>query len=280
MDGEDGTDRPPTARIGPAGGSGRGLSTVVVVVALALVVAVVKPWDWFAPPAAAPGREGAAIPAGRPATSPTVAPTPASRGWTGAGPEIACLSGTSWLAVVDQVNGPSVSRSWTRLDLVPATGPLDPAIARTHVYAESVPRVGFCAPDTGLDAAGAGEAGADRAPFHLRAWRIRPASAAAGPPSAAEIAPALISGGTLADHGSLYGPPIARNMRRVDLSTNAAWPVGTYVFQVEHAGAGPAGRDVAWFAIELRGPWIGPEGDSTPAPGVSPTAPVAPPTAP
>jgi hypothetical protein len=256
------------------------LSTAVVLVALALLVAVLKPWDWFAPPAAPPGREGAAASTARPATSPPVAPTSASGDWTGAGPRVACVSGTSWLAVVDQVNGPTVSRSWTRLDPVPATDPLDATVAKTRVYADSVPRIGFCAPHAGwLGAAGSPEAGADLTLFHVRAWRIRPASVAAGPRSAAEIAPALVSGGALADGGALYGPPIARNVRRVDLSTNAAWPVGTYVFQVEQTGAGPAGRDTAWFAIELRGPWIGPEGDSTPAPRVSPTVPVTPPTA-
>jgi len=280
MDRGDDADRPLTTRIGPAGGAGRGFSTAVVLVALALVVAVLKPWDWFAPPAVPPGREGAAVSAARPATSPTVAPTSASGDWTGAGPRVACVSGTSWLAVVDQVNGPTVSRSWTRLDPVPATDPLDATVARTHVYADSVPRIGFCAPDTGWSgAAGSPEAGTDLTLFHVRAWRIRPASVAAGPQSAAEIAPALVSGGTLADRGALYGPPISPNMRRVDLSTNAAWPAGTYVFQVEHTGAGPAGRNAAWLAIELRGPWIRPEGDSTLAPGVPPTAPATPPTA-
>jgi hypothetical protein len=253
---------------------------VVVLVALALVVAVLKPWDWFAPLVAPPGRDGAAVSTERPATSPTVAPTSAPGDWTGAEPRVACVSGTRWLAVVDQVNEPTVSRSWTRLDLVPATDPLDATIARIHVYADSVPRIGFCAPNTGrLDAAGSPEAGTDLTLFHVRAWRIRPASVAAGPQSAAEITPALVSGGTLAGGGALYGPPISPNVRRVDLSANAAWPIGTYVFQVEQAGAGVAGRNAAWFAIELRGPWIGPEGDSMPAPGVSPTAPVAPPTA-
>jgi hypothetical protein len=161
--------------------------------------------------------------------------------------------------------------------LVPATDPLDATIARTHVYADAVPRIGFCAPDTGwLGAGGAGEA---RAAFQVRAWRLRPASVAAGPQSAAEITPALVSGGTPADRGALYGPPISPNVRRVDLSANAAWPVGTYVFQVAHTGAEPAGRSAAWFAIELRGPWIRPEGGATPSPGVPPTAPATPPTA-
>jgi hypothetical protein len=269
VDGDD-AERPPTTRIGPAGGAGRGLSTVVVLVALALGVAVLKPWDWFAPPAAAPGREGAAIPAARPASSPTVAPTPASRDWTGAGPQVACLSGTSWLVVVDQAVGPTVSRSWTRVDPVPATGPLDPAIAGTRVYADSVPRIGFCVPDTRVpDPAGFGSTmGQGDAPFGVRAWRIQPASAATGPRHATEIAPALVSGGTLADRGSLYGPPVARSPRRGTGSAEAPWQTGTYVFRVELADARPAGLGVAWFAIELRGPWTGLTDATTPAPGV------------
>ena len=105
-----------------------------------VALAVLKPWDWIAAPPMAPGREGAAIAGGRADRGPDGRlRRPGSRDWTDAGAQVACLSGTSWLAVVDQVDGPVTSRSWTRLDLVPATGPLDPAIARTHVYAEAVP---------------------------------------------------------------------------------------------------------------------------------------------
>jgi hypothetical protein len=175
------------------------------------------------------------------------------------------------------VSGATVSRSWTRLNPVPAADPLDEAIARTHVYADSVPRIGFCAPDTEwLDAAGSPVAGIDLTPFRVRAWRIRPASAAAGPRSALELAPVLISGGTLADRGSLYGPPLERSMRRADPAIETTWQIGTYVFRIERAGPGPAGRSVAWFAVELRGPWIGPEEESTPVPGAPEPAPEVP----
>jgi hypothetical protein len=315
MDRGDDAERPPTTRIGPAGGAGRGLSTLVVLVALALVVAVLKPWGWFAPPAVAPGREGAAIPAARPATSPTVAPTPASRDWTGAGPQVACLSGVRWLAVVDQVNGPVTSRSWTRLDLVPATGPLDPAIARTHVYAESVPRIGFCAPGS-ADAADGG------ATFRVRAWRLTlreaatagseaapaggtgaalpaPREAATGDAGAAlpgareavPVVPTVVSGGTAADGGALFGPPgwltVGRAAGRATdpegawaargpvplpgdwtpgggLPEARSWQPGTYVFRVDAPGSEPEGSRVAWFAIELRGPWTGSSASSEP----------------
>ncbi len=215
MNREDAAERPPTTRIEPAGRAGRGLSTLVVLVALALVVAVLKPWDWLAPPNVAPGREGAAISAAPPATSPTVAPTTASRDWTGALPQVACLSGTSWLAVVDQVNGPVTSRSWTRLDLVPATGPLDPAVARTHVYAESVPRIGFCAPGSAGATSVRGGAGDGREGLPVRAWRLTPlegpvggsGTAAPSVRQALEIAPPVVSGGTTGEGGALFGPP-------------------------------------------------------------------------
>ncbi len=313
MDRRDDAERPPTTRIGPAGGTSRGLSTVLVLVALALVVAVLKPWDWFAPPAVAPGREGAAISAAGPAKSPAVAPTPASRDWTGAGPQVACLSGTSWLAIVDQVDGPTVSRSWTRLDPVPATGPLDAAIARTHVYADSVPRIGFCAPGAAGAAGGPGPADAPAwagapgaadtadggAPFLVRAWRLTsPEALADGSATdstasrrADEIVPPVVSGGTIAEGGSLFGPPeglamgggagqasdpedawaaggpvpgSARWRALGSQPVQASWPPGIYVFRVDALGSGPGGPGVAWFAIELRGPWTGPGESPTP----------------
>jgi hypothetical protein len=304
MDRGDDAERPPTTRIGPAAGAAsRGLSMVVVLVALALVVAVLKPWDWIAAPPVGPGREGAAIAGVLPATSPTVVPTPASPDWTGAGPQVACLSGTSWLAVVDQVNGPVTSRSWTRLDLVPATGPLDPAIARTHVYAESVPRIGFCAPGS---ANAAGAAGAS-AQFRVRAWRLTSVEALADGSAtdsiasrrADEIVPPVVSGGTIAEGGSLFGPPeelavgggegqapdredawavggaapgsaggaapgSARWRAYGGGPVQASWPPSIYVFRVDALGSGPAGSGVAWFAIELRGPWAGPAESPTP----------------
>jgi hypothetical protein len=319
MDRGDNAERPPTTRIGPAAGAAsRGLSMVVVLVALALVVAVLKPWDWIAAPPVGPGREGAAIAGVLPATSPTVVPTPASPDWNGARPQVACLSGTRWLAVVDQVNGPVTSRSWTRLDLVPATGPLDAAIARTHVYAEAVPRIGFCAPG----AAGAPGASAQ---FLVRAWRLTPREAApaegsgaarsgagqSGAREAVPVASRLVSGGSAADGGALYGPPgwltvggaagraadpegawAARGRPGLGSAqwqaddgqpTPASWAPGTYVFRVSLAGSGPGGAgdaggtggsggggagtggaEVAWFAIELRGPWVGPGASAAP----------------
>jgi hypothetical protein len=320
VDRGDAAERPPTTRIGPAGGSGGSLRTAIVLVAFALAVAVVKPWDWIAAPSVAPGREGAAILVAPPTSAKAAqsAPTPAPRDWTGAGPQVACTSGTSWLAVVDQVDGPTVSRSWTHLDLVPATDPLDPAIARTHAYADSVPRIGFCAPGS---ASAAGAPGAS-AQFRVRAWRLTPPKAA---PAGSEAAPAggtgaalpapreaatgdaraalpgareavlvvlrVVSGGTAADGGALFGPPgwltVGRGAGRAadpegawaargpvplpgdwtpggGLPEARSWQPGTYVFHVDALGSGPAGSGVAWFAIELRGPWTGSSASSEP----------------
>jgi hypothetical protein len=275
-------------------------------VTLALAVAVVKPWDWVATPSRAPGPEGAAIPV----ASPLVAPTPAASNWTEIGARVSCLGEGSWLAVVDQVDGPTVSRSWTHLDLVPATGPTDPAMARPRVYADAVPRLGFCAPGRATGGAGGGGA-ADAhgaAPFVIRAWRLTPLESATqgtgtalpGTREAVPIVPPVVSGGTIAEGGALFGPPgglAAGSMagRTADpeaawaaggrahgpaqwaaddgRSAQASWRPGTYVFRVglsdgdpsgadpsgaDPSGADPSGAEAAWFAIELRGPWVGP----------------------
>jgi hypothetical protein len=275
-------ERPATTRIGPAGGPGRGFRAAAVLVALAIAVAVAKPWDWIDAPSPAPGREGAAIPAASPGgdSSPVAPSRPA--GWTGAGERLACLSGGSWLAIVDAVDGSTTSRTWTRLVPVPATGPADPGIVRTHVYAAAVPRIGFCAPRAaggGPGAQGAGEGAAEGGgQFRVRAWRLL-----SGSPAATELAPVVVSGGTFADGGALYGPPAdiaqgtpprgtrdperawaARDAARAEWSPGdaaaeeASWPPGTYVVRVDVPGADAAGAGPAWFAIELRGPWSGP----------------------
>jgi len=293
----DNAERPPTSRVGPAGGSGRGLRTVIVLASLALALAVLKPWDWIAAKPVAPGREGGAISGAVPTAAPTASPTSTTRDWANLGTRIACLSGTSWLAIVDQVDGPTTSRSWTHLDLVPANDPLDPAIVRTHVYAEAVPRIGFCAADLHVvDPAAAGDE-----PFPVRAWRLPSVLPTGASANATEFVPRIVSGGTLAEGGALFGPPgglsvrgpagqaadpegawavggsvpgAARWATRAGRSAQASWPPGTYVFRVDPAGAGSAGSGTpgsaapssgaAWFAIELRGPWVGPGASDAP----------------
>jgi hypothetical protein len=262
---------PATTRIGPRGGPGRGLRALVALVALGIVLAVVKPWAWFAPPpeASAPGPEGTATAAsGRSGSTPVPSP------WTDLSERIACFSDWSWMAVVDWTDGPTSARSWTRLDPVPATGPTDRAIAATHLYADSVLRIGFCAP------------AADSLDARVRAWRLVP-EPAAGAAEATEVALVPVAGGSAADHGALYEPPIlvepgataragpdpegawsvggSLAPRPAGWSPGraraaAAWPPGTYVFHVQVGGSGSVAPDAAWFAIDLRGPWIGPDG--------------------
>ena len=285
---EDGPDVPPTTRIGPAGGSGRGLWTIVFLVLAAVGVAVVKPWAWLAEPGLSPAV----------AISPSAAPAPTASpaDWTRISDRVVCLADGAWMAVVDEVEGPTTSRSWTLLDLVPASQPTDPDIARVHVYADAVTRIGFCAPapggspDASAAAAGGGATGADGAPpspapFLVQAWRLLPGVDATG--SAEPVALVPVAGGTGADRGALYGPPpIAPGPRMPGgaptptlvaaggspapgTRTPAAppsWPPGRYVFRVQ-----PADGSAAWLAIEVRGPWPGVAGPASPAaPAASP----------
>jgi hypothetical protein len=284
----DAFEAPATSRIRPGGGMGRGLRAVVALVAAGLVLAVLKPWDWT-PPTTAPGREGAAIPGASPGGPTPASAAPEPESWTDLSNRVACLSGRLWMAVVDKVDGPTVARTWTRLDPAAATGPVDPAIARLHAYAEAVPRLGFCAPA----ATGAGGAPATT-PYRVRAWRLDPAVPGIRASTAAAIDLRVVAGGTRADNGVLYGPPPATAPGAAAVSTPdpegawsrgngfvprpagwspdagpsaapGSWPSGTYVFRVDLAGAGPGGSATAWFAIELRGPWTGPEETDAPA---------------
>lgn len=296
MDRDEAAERPATTRIGPAGGPGRGFRALIALVAVAVAVAVAKPWDWITAPTSAPGREGAAIPAGSPGASPGGAPSTAApdspADWMGIDDQLACLSGSGWLAVVDAVDGPTISRSWTRIEPVPAAGPTDEEIARTHVYADAVPRMGFCAPGRPGSTSGGADPTAGGA-YDVRVWRITPDGAAAGGPASdarvvVELAPVVISGGAVSDHGALFGPPVDQRPGSADQSRDpesawaaraperapwspgdrvadaASWPPGTYVFRVDVPGSTPPGADAAWFVIELRGPWTGPDESAAP----------------
>jgi hypothetical protein len=260
---------------------------VLAVVAVALVLAVAKPWDRLAPSASAPERQDAPPPTAPAVTRPP--PSPAS--WTDLGAHLACFSERTWMAVVDLVDGPTVARSWTRIDPVPVLGPADLLIARTHVYAEAVTRIGFCAP-AGTLAGRAGFAGAAGTTFDVRAWRMDLEELGAGVGRAVPLVPVLVAGGTLADGGALYIPPPVATPGGIDggpaptmpgapmassgpsgdgAATRAgSWPAGRYVFRVRLAGAGPGGSDEVWLAIEVRGPWRGFAGE--PPPSASPTA--------
>lgn len=249
---------PPTTRLGPADGSGRRARLAVGLAVAALALAVAKPWSWLpASPGAAPPEAGASASGGPPPAAAATTP------WTSLGGEPSCLSGRLWMAVVDEVDEGRPARSWTRLAPAAAGGPDDHAVVRTHAYAASVPRVGFCAPVAAALASGAdpGER------FAVRLWRIGAGAASEEP---GEMPLVVVAGGTLADGGALYaavaGPDRAGGQP-------GSWPPGTYVFRVQLPGAGPGGDAAAWFAIELRGPWTGPGGSpggESPAPGSSP----------
>jgi len=240
-------------------------------------VAVLKPWAWNAPPPPVPG-SGLGSPAavGAAVPTPTPAPTPADPLTRSA-----CLVDPIWTTVVDQVAEATSTRSWTRLDPVPAAGPTDPAIATVRVFADAVPRIGFCdpagveaSPSDGIVADPSPANGAGQVPLAVRVWLVTPAPAPLTA-LATEIRPELLSGGTVADRGALFGPPASAASGARGAASPAAWPTGRYVFRVDLPGAGPAGSDVTWFAVDLKGPW--PWGPGTPraigpvvGPGVDP----------
>ncbi len=243
-----------------------------------------------------------ASPAGPPARSPipaSAAPEPET--WTDLSDRVDCLSGRLWMAVVDKVDGPTVARTWTRLYPAASTDPADPAIARVHAYAEAVPRLGFCAP-TGADAGGGAAAtpyrvqawrldpavpGARASTAEVIDLRIIAGGTRAdhgilyGPPPDAATGGAAASRpdpeGAWSVGGSLVPRPAGWSPDAGPAVAPASWPPGTYVFRVgtggadggAGAGAGSTGADAdteaAWFAIELRGPWTGPDETDAPA---------------
>jgi hypothetical protein len=303
-------DLPATARIGRGGAHDRSLRVAIVLAVAALGVALVKPWDWGAP-AALPGPTSTGAPAA--AASPGAAgpSTPRPPAWTDLAARVSCLSNRLWMVVVDEVEdgGRTLARSWMRLDPVPAAGPTDARIVRAHAYAEAVPRIGFCAPTAGATG-GPGdrlEVSAWRleqgAAPETVAVPVEPALVAGGTIAdggALYSAPAglrrgLDPGDSVTNDGRGDPDPSGRPTdpetawsadggapwRPAGWSTGPApasggdWPPGTYVFRVGLPGAGTGSRAVAWFSVDLRGPWLGPDGA---APGMPDVAPGADPT--
>jgi hypothetical protein len=289
---------PATTRIGGRRGAGRGLQLTLTLAAVALVLAVLKPWNLLAPPPPAPGRQDGALP-----VASNAAPPPSNETAPAGNPaRVGCFADDIWEAVTDQVDGPTSSRSWTRLDVAPASGPTDPSIATIAVFADAVPRIGFCAP-VRTSAFGA-VAGAST--FSVRTWRLVHPSREPEAWMALAIDPVVVAGGTLADRGALFGPtadaagipvpaspdpegawsaagsaaprPAGWSPDGETAAAPGSWLPGRYVFRVELAGAGPGGTDATWFAIELRGQWTGP--DVAPATGTPMGTPAATPTSP
>lgn len=299
----DEVDLPATARIGRAGGPGRGLRVALVALAVGLVLALLKPWDLGADPTAVPGATASpatAAEAARPAT-----PAPA---WTDLAGAVSCLSDSIWMTVVDEVDGTgrATARTWTRVDPAPARDAADPSITPVRVYAAAVPRIGICVPlpDAGAEsgATRADPGGAAAAALVVEAWFVRPDPA--GTPTATPIELVVASGGRVTDRGVLYaappasgpGAPGAGGQGPIDPEVEwseddgaaarpggwtsgagpaAGWPPGRVVFRVLAPGADPAGDRWTWLAIDLRGPWTGPEAregaDASPGPGDQPT---------
>jgi hypothetical protein len=199
------------------------------------------------------------------------------------------MAGSDWLAVVDFSDSGAAARSWTVLAPRPAAAPDDPAIPRVRVFADAVARIGFCAPPATPDSAAA----AGGSSYLVRAWSLAPASGETGAWTAAPIRPVLLSGGTTADSGALYGPPGSVPLPG-GAPTGAApsagapvasggfgspgagepvaagsWPPGTYVLRVQPGEWSSA----LWFAFDLAGPWSRPAATGGPA-DTSPPSPV------
>ncbi len=298
-------DLPATVRIGRPGTPDRALRVAAACLVAGLALAFAKPWSWGSP-AAAPTQAPDVIATPAPAAS-AVPAALAPRRWTDLGASGSCLSNRLWMAVVDEEDdgGRTVTRSWTRLDPVPASDPTDPGIVRARVYAEAVPRIGFCAPAA---------AGTTERRLAVAAWRLEPGTAP-DEATAVPIEPVILAGGAVADGGALYGPPTssrsgivpgepgsptaggadARGAHGVAADPEVTWSVdgggpwqphgwttgpeqagaggwlpGTYVFRVAVPGAAADDAAIAWVAVELRGPWPGteaaPPDASTPQP--------------
>lgn len=262
---------PGTTRIGRERGSDRGLRLAAILVVAGIGLALAKPWSWGASVATPP--VASVAPSALPSAAATAAPTGPP---PGLGASFGCMSDDLWTAVVDEVDagGRSLTRSWIRIDPVAAGGPDDPGIAKVRVFAEAVPRVGFCAPTRGLR----GDPGR---PIAVTTWRLE-RDAASGRVTPIRITVAAVSGGTVRDGGALYAPPAGSDdapsgaasdpeadwavdappWRHGRWSTGPAhllqWAQGTYVLAVEPPTVVPGQSVVRWFAIELRGPWTGP----------------------
>ncbi len=247
---------PVTTRLAGSGGPDRRLRVAIALVATGVALAILKPWDLV------PGRSAEAdveAPLESAHALRDAAASPRPTPWTGIGERLACFSGRTWMVVVDERDDGRVTRSWTALAPAPAVGPADLAIVGTHVYAEAVLRLGFCAP-------AAATAEAEARPFDVDLWRLEHGS---NDGDAREVPRRLVAGGTEGVGGALYAPGGRIDGR--DPTAEPAWPAGTYVFRVRLAAVGRAGPDEAWFAVELRGPWRGPD-PASPVPTASPAS--------
>jgi hypothetical protein len=247
-------DAPATTRLGPPGGPDRRLRLAIALIGVGLAFAVLKPWDLVPSPPSTPDDRAPASAGPGPADPASSLSTP----WTGIGDHLACFSSGAWTAVVDELDDGRVTRSWTRVEPGPATGPGDPTIVRLHAYAEAVPRMGFCPPAATV------VAGRPR-PAEVDVWRL--VQDGAGIDEYAAVGRRVVADDRTAGGMLLApaGPPASREPTR---AARASWPPGTYVFRVRLPGTAPDDVGGSWFAVELRGPWPGL--DTTPSPTPEP----------
>jgi hypothetical protein len=254
MDRGDEPAAPVTTRLGRPGASDRRLRVALAAVAAGLLLAVLKPWDLLpAPPVPRDEVPASADPAvAAPARS---GPSP----WTRIGEQLACFSGASWTIVLDELDDGRVTRSWTRVEPGPASGPGDPGIVRLHAYADAVPRIGFCPPAAGRPGGGTPAESAARVAPEVEVWRRDP-GAAGGAFTIVERR--VVAADATGTGGLLLVPAVSPPAR-------ASWAPGTYVVRVRLPGVPPDAGRASWFAVELRGPWLGVDAASPPAPAAT-----------
>jgi hypothetical protein len=124
----------------------RGPSILVAVIFLAVGVAVVKPWsfgqsaspDASTSPPLAPGASAGVVTPAPPAPSPQVDPN-----------GMLCLGGDVEQVVAYERTAKDEVRNWIAVHDVPATGPMDPGMARVTIHSSHVIGLGICGPFPG-----------------------------------------------------------------------------------------------------------------------------------
>ena len=205
------------------------------------VLAIVKPWSWWA----GPSRSAVARAAPSP-TTPGPSPTP-DLSPAGLAAET-CLGTGAWrIATLEtwRLTGPAGSKTqevrvWLALSPTVATDAEDPSIPLVNVAAMEVDALGWCAPVTGPDA--------PAGPMVVNAFRLDGAGAPATEIGLRRIAPT----GGVTPFAALYqdlkdcGPPSGSSCTSSGPRLRGAtWPAGQYLFRLQDVGA----SHVLWFRV-------------------------------